>query len=363
LVRQNTVRLGGVIPTFAMIEHAQVVESVVADCLSQAGAEPADLTAVAVSTRPGMKGSLTVGTDYAKYLCLKHRLPLIPVHHMEAHALTARLPGTAHPPSIEPAEHSSSTTVQFPFLVLLISGGHCLLALATDIDQFQVLGSSIDCSPGEILDKAARDLGLHTLPGLRDVAGGRAVELLAEQGGSEPPVHFPIPMRHHRDCRFSFTGLKAAVRDYAATERARLGLDCDQLLPNLGAVCAGLQYSLTKHLVERLQRGVEFLESHRDLQVGSLVVSGGVASNAAVRSGLDIAAHQLGLATVYPHPSLCTDNGVMVAWNGYERWRAGRGVVPWHQALEVAVQSRCPLGADLHQEVLAASIKCKWLKI
>ena len=115
-------------------------------------------------------------------------------------------------------------------------------------------------------------------------------------------------------------------------------------------------------------------------QVDSLVVSGGVASNAAVRSGLDIAAHQLGLATVYPHPSLCTDNGVsmqdfrsvsevtgilqvMVAWNGYERWRAGRGVVPWHQALEVAVQSRCPLGADLHQEVLAASIKCKWLKI
>ena len=158
LVRQNTVRLGGVIPTFAMIEHAQVVESVVADCLSQAGAEPADLTAVAVSTRPGMKGSLTVmrprihlmsmafvtqvGTDYAKYLCLKHRLPLIPVHHMEAHALTARLPGTAHPPSIETAEHSSdisATTVQFPFLVLLISGGHCLLALATDIDQFQVL--------------------------------------------------------------------------------------------------------------------------------------------------------------------------------------------------------------------------------
>ena len=179
-----------------MTFHAQRIAGVVSDCLSKAGVRVEDLTAIAVTNRPGLKGPLIVGTDYAKYLCMKHKLPMIPIHHMEAHALTARL----------------LTPVQFPFLVLLISGGHCLLSLATDIDQFELLGTSIDDSPGEALDKCARRLRLHNLPGMRDMSGGKAVELTAAKATGM--VEFPVPMRGYRDCRFSFAGVKATINDH-----------------------------------------------------------------------------------------------------------------------------------------------------
>ena len=123
---QTSSRMGGVIPTFAMNSHAANIHSLVTETLDKANVTPDKLSAVAVSNRPGLKGSLIVGTDYAKYLCLKHKLPMIPVHHMEAHALTARM--------------INSELTQFPFLVLLISGGHCLIALARDIDKYSLLG-------------------------------------------------------------------------------------------------------------------------------------------------------------------------------------------------------------------------------
>ena len=345
LSTQMSSRMGGVIPTFAMTFHAQRIAGVVSDCLSKAGVRVEDLTAIAVTNRPGLKGPLIVGTDYAKYLCMKHQLPMIPVHHMEAHALTARL----------------VTPIQFPFLVLLISGGHCLLALATALDQFTLLGTAIDDSPGEALDKCARRLGLHNLPGLRDVSGGKAVELTAAK--AKGMVNFPVPMRNYRDCRFSFAGVKASINDHARREEERLGLDTDQMLPDVEEVCAGLQYTITKHLCERVQRGVEFLEYQGVEGVNTLVVSGGVASNMFIRQGLSTVAEHFGMEAVYPPPRLCTDNGVMIAWNGLERWREGRGVVGWEEVLEVQVESRCPLGENVHEKVEKAAIKCKWIKI
>ena len=148
---QASVRMGGVIPTFAMTSHAHNIHNIVTETLQQAKVSPDQLDAVAVSNRPGLKGPLIVGTDYAKYLCLKYKKPMIPIHHMEAHALTARM--------IDP------DNTKFPFLVLLISGGHSILALATDIDEYKLLGYTVDNSPGECLDKCARMLGLHNLPG------------------------------------------------------------------------------------------------------------------------------------------------------------------------------------------------------
>ena len=345
LSTQLSSRMGGIIPTIAMTFHAQRVEGVVSDCLARAGVMVEDLTAIAVTNRPGLKGPLVVGTDYAKYLCMKHQLPMIPVHHMEAHALTARL----------------VTPVQFPFLVLLISGGHCLLALATGLDQYSLLGTGIDDSPGEALDKCARRLGLHNLPGMRDMSGGRAVELTAAKAKGR--VEFPVPMRQYRDCRFSFAGVKATINDYARREEKKLQLDPDKVLPDVEDVCAGLQHIITKHLCERVQRGVEFLEYKGVEGISTLVVSGGVASNMYVRQGLSTVAEHFGMEAVYPPPRLCTDNGVMIAWNGVERWREGRGVVRWQDVLGVQVESRCPLGENIHGQVERAAIKCKWIKL
>jgi len=338
-------RLGGVIPTFAMGWHEEKVEGVVKDCMTKAGVGMDNLSAIAVTNRPGLKGPLIIGTDYAKYLCLKYKVPMIPVHHMEAHALTARM----------------VTPVRFPFLVLLISGGHCLLALAKDIDSYELLGTSINDSPGEALDKCARYLKLHTLPGMRDMHGGKVVELIAAKASGM--TEFPIPMRSYRDCRFSFAGIKATVNDHRIREEKRLGLDPDQVLPEVDEICAGLQYIVTKHLCERLQRGIEFLQ-HKGVEgVNTLVVSGGVASNMYIRQGLDKVSEYYGMSAVFPPPRLCTDNGVMIAWNGLERWREGRGIVRWQDVLGVKVQSRCPLGVDVHKEVEDAAIKCKWIKI
>jgi len=345
---QASVRMGGVIPTFAMHSHASVIHSLVTETMEEAGLSHSQLSAVAVTNRPGLKGPLIIGTDYAKYLCLKHKLPMIPVHHMEAHALTARL---THP-----------EVTQFPFLVLLISGGHCLLALASDIDQYVLLGSSIDNSPGECLDKCSRMLGLHNLPGMRDMAGGKAVEMVAASVDNKTSLEFPVAMRMYRDCRFSFAGTKATIFDHVNKVRTRTDLDCDEVIPDVGEVCAALQHSVTRHLCQRVQRAVEFL-NYKEIKVNSLVVSGGVASNSYIRAGLGVVAEHFNMATVFPPPRLCTDNGVMIAWNGLERWRAERGLVTWDKVLEVGVEARLPLGEDWHPRVDEAALKCKWIKL
>merc|ERR1719481_1165696 len=161
---------------------------------------------------------------------------------MRAHALTARI----------------SQEVPFPFVTLLISGGHCILAQAQGLHRFRVLGESVDDSPGEVLDKVARMLKLHNLPGMRDVGGGRAVEMVAQRSreAGEEMLELNVPMRHYRDCRFSFSGIKAQVFDFlSASEASHDG----QPLPEAGSVCQGVLYCLSKHLCERLQRGLEFL--------------------------------------------------------------------------------------------------------
>ena len=128
-------------------------------------------------------------------------------------------------------------------------------------------------------------------------------------------------------------------------------------------MCAALQHVVTKHLCERLQRGVEFLQYKDITNVGTLVVSGGVASNSYIRQGLARVADHYNMVTVVPPPSLCTDNGVMIAWNGLERWRQGKGIVAWDRVLEVGVETRVPLGEDWHPRVEEANIKCKWIKL
>jgi len=351
LSTQNSSRMGGVIPTFAMIFHTEKIQGVVDQCLAEAGVSMSEVSAVAVTNSPGLKGPLIVGTDYAKYLCTKHKKPMIPIHHMEAHALTARL---LHP-------------LPFPFLVLLISGGHCLLTFCQDIDHFLLLGTSMDDSPGEALDKISRRLQLHNRPDLRDAAGGLAVEVMAKEG-EVGKVDFAVPLRHLRDCGFSFSGLKSQVMSYANHQERTLNLGPDELLPDLSDVCAGVQFTMAKHLCERFQRAVEFVELKElfpEDWEGSkrLVVSGGVASNMYIRESLDHVAAEMGWSCSYPPPELCRDNGVMIAWNGLEKWREGKGIVPWNEVMNVPVISRSPLGESLIQEVEKLEIKCKFMKL
>lgn len=180
LASQSSAKFGGVIPTYAMKNHAINVPKVVEQVLKSCPIE--DIDAVAVTTHPGLKGSLVIGRNYAQYLCHKYQKPMIPIHHMEAHALTPRL----------------TNVVEFPYLVFLISGGHCILAFAQDIDKFLVLGQSMHEAPGEMLDKVARQLELHTISeDYRHFSGGKAIESLAKNGN--PTSHeFSEPLAHYR---------------------------------------------------------------------------------------------------------------------------------------------------------------------
>jgi len=345
LSTQLSTRYGGVIPTFAMVFHQDKIQAVVDEAMKQAGASYEDLSAVAVTNRPGLKGPLIVGTDYAKYLCMKYRKPLIPIHHMAAHALTVRM----------------ENKVEFPFLFLLISGGHCLIGIAKDIDDFTILGSSLDDSPGEALDKVARQLKVHKLPKMRDMSGGRAVEILSK-GHENSRVEFGIPKRSDRDCNFSFSGLKGHLNMYL--KKVHLGHPSHEVIPQVREVCAGIQYSVTKHLCERLQRAIEYVEFDELMSNGgTLVVSGGVASNQYIRAGLSTVCESMGWKAVYPEPKLCTDNGIMIGWAGYEFWREQRGLVEPDDVLEVPVIAKCPIGENISDKVVAANLKCKWIPI
>jgi len=270
---------------------------------------------------------------------------MIPIHHMAAHATTVRM----------------ETDVKFPYMVLLISGGHCILAIAKDVDDFVILGASTDDSPGETLDKVARRLKVHTLPDMRDISGGRAVEILAK--GQDPSkISFGVPKRADRDCNFSFSGLKGHLDNHLNRMQRSDGEKVSIIQTQ--EICAGVQHALTKHLCERLQRGIEYVEYDGLMdKEGTLVVSGGVASNHYIRKAIEKVCYGCGWRAVFPQPKLCTDNGVMIAWNGLEFWRLQRNIVKCEDVFSVQVHARSPLGEDISDSVKQANLKCKWIKI
>ncbi|XP_052095126.1 tRNA N6-adenosine threonylcarbamoyltransferase, mitochondrial-like isoform X9 [Mytilus californianus] len=234
---------GGIIPSVAQDLHRENIDTVVQEALKSANVVLQDLEAIAVTNKPGLALSLRVGLEYAKELVEKSSKPMIPIHHMEAHALTVRL----------------LKKVDFPYLVFLMSGGHCLLAVANDIDDFDMLGTSLDEAPGDCIDKTARSLCLKNLPQCEGLSGGGAIEMLAENGN---PLSFPVPhvMTHYRDCDFSFTGLKTYFKRLIHDEATRQDLPEGQLLSNVSDVCAALQYAMTYTLCRKLQRAFMYSE-------------------------------------------------------------------------------------------------------
>ncbi|KAG6505172.1 hypothetical protein ZIOFF_037525 [Zingiber officinale] len=305
-------RYGGVAPKMAEEAHSLVIDQVVRQALDNANLTENDLSAVAVTIGP-------VGVQKARRIAGQFSLPIVGVHHMEAHALVARL--------IE-------KNLQFPFLALLISGGHNLLILAHELGHYLQLGTTIDDAIGEAYDKTARWLGLDMRKG-----GGPALEELAMEGDPNS-INFSvgqflgtclfsqIPMKQHKDCNFSYAGLKTQVRLAMESRKISPGSDPISLTNSEGRrsradIAASFQRVAVLHLEERCQRAIEWALKIEP-SIKYLVVSGGVASNKYVRARLNHVVENNNLQLVCPPPSLCTDNGVMIAWTGIEHFLSGR---------------------------------------
>lgn len=297
-------RFGGVVPEIAARAHLERIDGLVGDALAEAGVGLGDLDGVAATGGPGLIGGVMVGVMTAKALAFAHDKPFLAVNHLEGHALSVRL--------TEP--------VEFPYLLLLVSGGHCQLLTVRGPDfqagDFTRLGTTIDDAVGECFDKTAKLLGLG-------FPGGPAVERAAE-GGDSRRFALPRPMWRKPGCDFSFSGLKTAVRQTveklpAGDERA------------IADLCASFQRAVGDVLVDRCANALSLAPSP------TLVVAGGVAANAYLRKRLE----QLPAKLVAPPVGLCTDNGAMIAWAGVERLRLGRT-----DGLDFRPRPRWPLDAD-----------------
>jgi N6-L-threonylcarbamoyladenine synthase len=281
---------GGVVPEIAARAHLEHLPRLAREVMRRAGIGFAELGGVAATSGPGLIGGLIVGSNFAKGVAIAHRTPFVAVNHLEAHALTARLPGL------------SPEGLAFPYLALLISGGHCQLVAVEGVGRHRRLGGTIDDAVGEAFDKVGKTLGLPW-------PGGPALERLAATGDARR-FSLPRPLLGRPGCDFSFSGLKTAVARLAATHpTARADL------------AAGFQAAVADVLADRAAHAMAmFAERHT---ARTLVVAGGVAANAVLRRGLADAAAAQGFALIAPPPRLCGDNAVMVAWTGIERLRLG----------------------------------------
>jgi N6-L-threonylcarbamoyladenine synthase len=277
---------GGVVPEIASRAHLEILDEVIARALAEAGTRLADLDGIAATAGPGLIGGVMVGLTTAKALALAAGKPLLAVNHLLGHALTARL----------------TEGVAFPFLLLLVSGGHCQLLGAGGSGDFRRYGGTIDDAVGEAFDKTAKILGLP-------YPGGPNVEAKARQG--DPAAYaLPRPLLHRQGADFSFSGLKTAMRQLAAGP------------VDVADACASFQATVIAVLADRTRAAMAMFR--KDFPGGShLVVAGGVAANQAIAQSLARLAAAEGFALHIPPPRLCTDNAAMIAWAGLERLAAG----------------------------------------
>ena len=296
---------GGVVPEIAARAHAERLDLCVEQALAEAGVALPDLDGIAVTAGPGLIGGVMAGVMLAKGIAAGTRLPLVGVNHLAGHALTPRL----------------TDGVAFPYLMLLVSGGHCQFLRVDGPDDFTRLGGTIDDAPGEAFDKVAKILGLGQ-------PGGPAVEVEAASGDPSR-VPLPRPLLDRPGFDMCFSGLKTAVlraRDAAVAAHGGLRR------ADRADICAAFQRAVADVLSEKTRRA---LAAH---PVPTLAVAGGVAANATIRAALDAVARAAGVAFVAPPLALCTDNGAMIAWAGIERFRLGH-----RDGMDLAARPRWPL--------------------
>jgi N6-L-threonylcarbamoyladenine synthase len=299
---------GGVVPEVAARAHVTHMDRLVAQALEQAGVRSNELSGVAATAGPGLLGGLLVGLVTGKAIALAHDLPLIAVNHLEGHALTPRLLGQC----------------EFPYLLLLISGGHTQFQLVRGVGDYLRLGTTIDDALGEAFDKTAKLLGLG-------YPGGPKVEAYARKGDAQR-FAFPRPLKGRADCNFSFSGLKTAVREVVR------GLEPLQE-KDIADVCASFELAIADTMKDRLSRAfLAFREHAPDVLSPQLIVAGGVAANQRLRAVFETTCAAHGFALQVPPIHLCTDNAAMIAWAGAER--LALGLV---DTLEVSARARWPL--------------------
>jgi N6-L-threonylcarbamoyladenine synthase len=293
---------GGVVPEIAARAHAERLAPLIAATLADAGMALGDVDAVAATAGPGLIGGVMVGLVTAKALAMATDKPLLAINHLEGHALSPRL---------------ADASLNYPYLLLLVSGGHCQLLLVAGVERYRRLSTTIDDALGEAFDKTAKILGLG-------YPGGPAVERLAALGNPRA-VPLPRPLLGSAEPHFSFAGLKSAV---LRAKQAGIWDDAD--------IAAAFQQAAIDCLIDRTRRAFAAAG-----EVSALVVAGGVAANQAVRAALQTLAAAHGLPFVAPPLALCTDNAAMIAWAGVERLALGH-----RDPLDFPARPRWPLDLD-----------------
>jgi N6-L-threonylcarbamoyladenine synthase len=295
---------GGVVPEIAARAHVEMLDGIVEQALADAGTKLGEVDAVAATAGPGLIGGVMVGLLTAKALALAAGKPLVAVNHLEAHGLSARL----------------SEGVEFPFLLLLVSGGHCQLLGVEGVGRFRLYGTTIDDAAGEAFDKVAKLLGLA-------YPGGPRIEALAREGNPKRYA-LPRPLFGREGADFSFSGLKTAVRQVA--------LEGDVQAADLAA---SFQSAVIDILRDRTSAAMAmFVHDFPSAPSPAFVMAGGVAANGAIRAAIGALATARGFSMKVPPPELCTDNAAMVAWAGIERAQLGL-----FDPLNVAARARWPL--------------------
>lgn len=389
--------MGGIVPAVAKELHVANIDVIANKAFRESKLQSVrgDINAIAVTNRPGLTLSLQVGLNYARSLALKYSKPLIPIHHMQAHALMPLL------------QHR---TIKFPFLALLMSGGHCLLAIAKRFNDFHVLGGSRDLAPGDVLDKFARRLRLRNLgPPFDSISGGAAIELMAQREGSNKYKYdHVVPMTSVMSCEFSFGG-HSDFLDTVAPEIDILweGRNRENLLNELSHICASIQRLLLIQLVRKVQRALAYYRGvwrfhnedafcQSDTQVRhlgykirdliddnpgviDLVISGGCAANKYLVNNLGricASCFEPDMRTFAPSKDLCSDNGLMIAWNGALRLRhhnsipkefrqsdIDNGVLYGAEQMEkVQVFHKSLMGIDLTNNLRTCHLKLRQIK-
>ena len=319
---------GGVVPEIAARAHLEHVDDIVSACLQRAHISLQDVDAVAASAGPGLIGGVVVGVMTAKAIALALNKPFVAVNHLEGHALCARI---AH-------------DIEFPYLLLLVSGGHCQILVVKNVGEYQRLGTTIDDAAGEAFDKVAKMLGLG-------YPGGPMIEKLAALGDNSR-FSLPHPLSGSNDCNLSFSGLKTAVRKIISSYSPDGDID-STLLPqqDIADICACFQATATQCLTQKLERAIGYFKQNYP-QGQHVVVSGGVAANTYLRGKLKELADKYDLEFAAPPIRFCTDNGVMVAWAGLERYRLG-----FTNSLDFKPRPRWPLDETAPKAAGAGGVK------
>ncbi|MCB9987745.1 MAG: tRNA (adenosine(37)-N6)-threonylcarbamoyltransferase complex transferase subunit TsaD [Rhodospirillales bacterium] len=307
---------GGVVPEIAARAHLDHLDKIIAAAMDEANITFADLDGVAATCGPGLIGGVMVGMMAGKAIAAAHNLPFIAVNHLEAHALTPRL----------------SDNVAFPYLLLLVSGGHTQLLIAEDVGRYRQLGTTLDDALGECFDKSAKLMGLP-------YPGGPNLEKIAAEcpdpAGARERFPLPRPLKGRKNCDFSFSGLKTAIRTHVDNLP-----EGDLNRADIAALASAFQQTAAEIICDRVGHALDdYLALCKNQKaLPSLVIAGGVAANKAIRSALEDLTNARETAFIAPPIPLCSDNGAMIAWAGIERLK--RDMI---DTLDVPARPRWPL--------------------